>query len=81
MSEKDMISDALQRMNKELTSYAEMIAQSDDYDFRMVLRQIRNDTEKSQYELYTLAKNMAYFQPVQKASEDDINNVKASFDS
>lgn len=79
MEEKVMVADALNGINGCLTRYEEMITQTENQQLRQTLQQIRNSTETSQYELFALAKSKAYYQPAQKASEEEIQNVKSTF--
>lgn len=74
-----MVSDALNMINSGLKTYTDMIAQSENQQLRGALQQMRNEAEKSQYELYTLAKNKNYYHPAQQASQNEINNIKSIF--
>lgn len=77
MEEKVMVSDALNSINGGLTRYEEMITQTENQQLRQTLQQMRNETETCQYELFTIAKNKSYYQPAQKANEQEIMNVKS----
>lgn len=77
MEEKVMVADALTGINGCLTRYEEMITQTENQQLRQTLQQIRNSTETSQYELFTLAKNKAYYEPAAKAQEEEIKQVKS----
>lgn len=77
MEEKIMVSDALNSINSGLKAYGDMIAQTENQQLRQTLQQMRNDTETSQYELFTIAKNKSYYQPAQKATSQEIENVKS----
>lgn len=77
MQEKAMVSDALNGINSCLVRYGEFITQTENQQLRQTLQQIRNEAETSQYELYTLAKSKSYYHPAQKASQDEIMNVKS----
>lgn len=77
MEEKIMVSDALTAINGCLNRYGEMISQTENQDLRQTLQQMRNATETSQYELFTIAKSKAYYEPAQKASQEEIMNVKS----
>lgn len=77
MEEKIMVSDALNSINGGLTRFGEMISQTENQQLRQTLQQMRNETETSQYELFTLAKSKAYYEPAQKAKQDDISYVKS----
>lgn len=77
MQEKTMVSDALNGINGSLTRFGEMIAQTENQQLRQTLQQMRNDAETSQYELFTIAKSKNYYQPAQKATEQEVQNVKS----
>ena len=79
MQEKAMVSDALNTINSGLKTYTDMISQTENQDLRSTLQQMRNETEKSQYELYTIAKNKNYYQPAGQASQNEINNLKSVY--
>jgi spore coat protein CotF len=79
MQEREMVSDALNSINSGLKTYTDMISQTENIELRSALQQMRNEAEKSQYELYTLAKSLHYYQPAQKASQDEVNNIKSVF--
>ena len=79
MQEKAMVSDALNSINADLKALADMISQTENQELRSTLQQMRNEAEKSQYELYNIAKNLNYYQPAQKASQDEINRIKNTF--
>ena len=79
MQEKAMVSDALNSINSDLKALADMISQTENQELRSTLQQMRNETEKSQFELYNIAKNLNYYVPSQKASQDQINQVKSAF--
>ncbi len=66
MQEKAMVSDALNTMNSGLKTYSDMISQTENQELRSALQQMRNEAEKSQYELYTIAKNKNYYHPASK---------------
>lgn len=76
MQEQAMVTDALSTINSGLKSLGEMISQAEDQELRQTLQQMRNDAETCQHELYTIAKSKNYYQPAQKATEDEISNVR-----
>lgn len=77
MIEKEMVNDALNNINSALTSYASAISQTENTELRSTLIQMRNQAEKSQYDLYTIAKNLNYYTPAQQASKDEIMKVRS----
>ena len=79
MQEKTMVADTLAGINGELTRYAEMIAQSENKELKMTLKQFRNACEQSQEELYQIAREKSYYVPASKATEEEVAHVKALF--
>lgn len=79
MQEKTMVTDALNHINSGLKAYADMISQTENPQLRNALIQMRNETEKSQYELYQIAKSKNYYQPPAQASQNEIQNIKSVF--
>ena len=79
MQEKIMVADTLASINGELTRYAEMIAQSENKDLKMTLKQFRNACEQSQEELYQIAREKSYYVPASKATEEEVAHVRSLF--
>lgn len=79
MNEKAMVVDALTGINGELTRYAEMITQTENAQLKQTLKQIRNQCETSQEDLYKIARNKSYYVPAAKASTEEIQHVKSLF--
>ena len=79
INEKTMVSDALTGLNGELKMFGEMIPQTENQQLKTVLKQLRNNCELSQEELYQIAREKAYDVPAQKASEQEIEHVKGLF--
>ena len=81
MQEKTMVADTLAGINGELTRYGEMIAQTENKELKTTLKQMRNACEQSQEQLYQIAREKAYYVPAQKATQEEIDHVKALFTS
>ena len=81
INEKTMVSDALVGINGELKMFGEMIPQTENMQLKQVLKQIRNQCEMSQEEIYTIAREKQYYVPAQKASRQEIDHVKNLFTS
>lgn len=79
MEEKVMVADALEGVNANLTKYGEMIPQTENVQLKQTLKQLRNQCEMSQEELYLLAKNKNYYTPAAKATEDEVKRVRMLF--
>lgn len=78
MQEKAMVTDALNAVNNGLKGLEDMITQTEHQDLRQTLIKMRNDTETSQYELYSIAKSKNYYVPARPATAQEIESVKAS---
>ena len=77
MDEKTMVSDTLAGINGELTRYAGMIAQSENPQLKQTLKQIRNQCEMSQEEIYNIARERQYYVPAAEAKADEISHVRS----
>ncbi len=77
MEERIMVADALNGINGSLTKYGDMISQTENQQLRQTLIKMRNDTETSQYELYSLAKGKGYYEPACQASTQEIDQVRS----
>lgn len=79
MEEKVMVVDALESINANLSKYGEMIPQTDNMELKQTLKQIRNQCEMSQEELYQIARSKSYYIPASKASEEEVKQVRSIF--
>ena len=77
LDEKTMVSDALAGVNGELVRYGEMISQTENKELKQCLKQIRNQCEMSQEQLYLVAREKSYYVPAAKATQQEINHVKS----
>lgn len=77
LDEKTMVVDALTGINGELLRYGEMITQTEDIQLKQTLKQLRNECEMSQDELYKIAKSKHYYVPAEKATAEEIQHVKS----
>ncbi|MDO4297613.1 MAG: spore coat protein [Lachnospiraceae bacterium] len=76
MDEKTMVSDTLAGINGELVRYGEMIPQTENAQLKQTLKQIRNQCETSQEEIYQIARAKQYYVPAAKATKEEIEHVK-----
>jgi spore coat protein CotF len=79
MVEKTMVVDTLVSINGELTRFAEMITQTENQELKQTLKQIRNQCESSQEELYKIARSKSYYVPAAQATSEEIQHVKSLF--
>lgn len=76
MQDKEMVNDLLSQINSSITGYANVISQTENPQLRQTIQQIRNNCETFQYDLFKLAQQKGYYQPAQKASQEEITVVK-----
>ena len=76
MDEKTMVNDILSGVKSELTTYQNVISETEDMQLRQTIQQIRNNDESFQYELFKVAQNKGYYKPAGKATPTEINTVK-----
>ena len=77
MTEKTMVADTLVWINGELVRYGEMISQTENPQLKQMLKQMRNQCEMSQEEIYQIARAKSYYVPAEKASQEEITHVKS----
>ena len=76
MDEKTMVNDILAGVKSDLTAYQTAITECENMSLRQTFKQIRNNDESFQYELFKVAQSKGYYQPAQKATSTEINTVK-----
>ncbi len=77
MDDKTMVTDALVGVNGELKMFGDMIAQTENKELKQCLKQMRNQTEMAQEELYQLAREKSYYIPAAKATSEEVEHVKS----
>lgn len=80
MDEKVMVNDILSGVKSDLTAYQTAISESENMQLRQTFKQIRNNDESFQYELFKIAQTKGYYQPAQKATITEINTVKTQLE-
>ena len=76
MQEKTMVSDTLASINGELVRFGEMIPQTENAQLKQTLKQMRNQSEMSQEEIYQIARAKSYYVPAAKATPEEVSHVK-----
>lgn len=77
MDEKTMVVDALTGTNNELKMFGDMIPQTENKELRQCLKQMRNQCEMAQEQLYQVAREHSYYVPAAKATEQEVQHVKS----
>jgi spore coat protein CotF len=76
MNEKTMVADTLAGINGELVRYGEMISQTENPQLKESLKQIRNQCEISQEQIYKIAREKGYYVPAAQATSEEIAHVR-----
>ena len=76
MNDKAMVADTLAGINGELVRYGEMISQTENPQLKQTLKQIRNQCEMSQEEIYNIARERGYYVPAAKATKEEVDHVR-----
>ncbi len=77
MDEKMMVNDTLASINGELVRYGEMISQTENPQLKQTLKQLRNQCEISQEEIYQIARQHSYYVPAGPASPESVAHVRS----
>lgn len=79
MEEKVMVNDTLNAINGELSKFGGIIAETENKELKQTFKQIRNQCEMSQEEIFEMARAKNYYIPAAQAKADEIQNVKSIF--
>ena len=77
MDEETMVADTLAGINSELVRMGEMINQTENPQLKSLLKQMRNQCEASQEEIYQIARSKQYYVPAAKATAEEIQHVRS----
>lgn len=80
MDEKTMVNDILEGVKGDLKTYQGVICEAENMQLRETLKQIRNNDENFQYELFKVAQAKGYYKPAAQATPNEINNVKTELE-
>ena len=81
MDEKTMINDVLEQTKSKLTCYQIAISETENIELRQTLKQLRDNLESFQYELFKVANSKGYYSPAQVASEKEIQKVRKELEN
>ena len=79
MREKDMVNDVLSMLKSSITTYAGVITEAENPQFRQTVQQLRNNCETFHYDLFNVAKQKGYYQPAKQVSPADIQDIRSQF--
>ncbi len=81
MNEKDMVNDVLTQVKSSMTGYTTVLSEACNQQFRQEIKTMRDNCEKFQYDLYTIAEQKGYYQPAGPANQSEVQRIKNSFTS
>lgn len=76
MQEKDIVNDVLSSTKSGITNYSKAISECSNQNLRQTLKQIRDEDEKFQYQLYQVAEQKGYYKPAKRANQQDVDEVR-----
>ena len=76
MDEKTMINDILEETKSKLSCYQKAISETENIELRQTLKQLRDNLESFQYELFKVANSSGYYTPAEIASAKQLQKVK-----
>lgn len=77
MNDKTMVVDTLTGINGELVRYGEMIPQTENKQLKQALKQMRNQCEMSQEEIYQIARTKNFYVPAEAAKQEEVAHVRS----
>ena len=77
MTDKTMVADTLAGINGELVRYGEMISQTENQQLKQALKQMRNQCEMSQEEIYQIARAKSYYVLAERAKPEEVAHVRS----
>lgn len=81
MDEKTMINDVLEEIKSKLCNYQNAISESENIELRQTLKQLRDNIESFQYEIFKVANSKGYYTPAEVASAKQIQKVKKEIEN
>lgn len=76
MDEKTMINDILEETKSKLCKYQTAISETENIELRQTLKQLRDNIESFQYELFKVACSKGYYTPSEIANAKELQKVK-----
>ena len=77
MDEKTMVNDILKNIKSELTTYQNVISETENMGLRQTMQRIRNNGESFQYELFKAAQAKGYYKAAPKATKATVTEITA----
>lgn len=81
MDERTMVNDILEETKSKLSFYQNAISESENIELRQTLKQLRDNLESFQYELFKVASSKGYYASSSIADSKEIQKVKKELES
>ncbi len=81
MNEKTMINDILEETKAKLSNYQNAISECENIELRQTLKQLRDNIESFQYEIFKVACAKGYYTPSSIASTKELQKVKKEIEN
>ncbi len=81
MDEKTMVNDILEETKAKLLFYQIAISESENMELRQTLKQLRDNLESFQYELFKVASAKGYYTASSVANAKEIQAVKKELEN
>ena len=75
-----MVNDALEGVKASLATFEKVITETENTNLRQTIKEMRNNDETFQFELFKVAQVKGYYAPSEEASQMEINKVRNEVD-
>ena len=79
MEEKYMVNDILENNKFQISFITESLVNSENFELKQILEQLRSTSESLNFELFNLATSKGYYYSNIKATPEDISQIKNIF--
>ena len=81
MDEKTMVNDVLEETKAKLNLYQTAISETENIELRQTLKQLRDNLESFQYELFKVASAKRYYAASSVAQEKELQKVRKELEN
>jgi len=81
MQERDIVNDMIAGTKASLHCYNTAIVECSNQQLRNTFKQLRDEAEQMQYQLYQMAEQKGYYSPAPQANQNDVQSIKSTLSS
>lgn len=81
MQERDIVNDLLAGTKASISCYNAAIVECSNQQLRNTFKQLRDEAEQMQYQLYQMAEQKGYYKPAPPAHQNDVQQIKSTLSS